>query len=72
MKNTLCFIFLLLIAVQLQAQNNTDAMLFGHVTSKRTGEHIPYVGFMLKAQILGLHRTVRVILKWPICLLEKI
>lgn len=53
MKNTLCFIFLLLIAVQLQAQNNTDAMLFGHVTSKRTGEHIPYVEVYVKGTNIG-------------------
>ncbi|MGI6409665.1 MAG: TonB-dependent receptor [Bacteroidales bacterium] len=35
------------------SQNKTDAMLFGHVTSTKTQEHIPYATILVKGTTIG-------------------
>lgn len=39
--------------IQLTAQNQTDAMLFGDVKSSLTGEHIPYATIIVKGTTFG-------------------
>lgn len=50
-------LFIILFALALTnvsySQEKTDAMLFGHVLSKETGEHLPYVSIVLKGTNKG-------------------
>ncbi len=39
----------------IQSQEKTDAMLFGHVTSAETGEHLPYATIQIKGTTCGTH-----------------
>ena len=53
MKRTFNLILGLFIIFQVQAQEKTDAMLFGDVKSAKTKEHIPYATIMVKGTNIG-------------------
>ena len=53
MKKTFILIIGLLLLLQSQAQEKTDAMLFGDVKSATTKEHIPYVTITVKGTRMG-------------------
>lgn len=53
MKRAYLFYLVFFGILQLNAQNQTDAMLFGDVKSSLTGEHIPYATVMVKGTTLG-------------------
>jgi len=53
MKQTIILILGLLIMLQVQAQEKTDAMLFGDVKSTSSKEHIPYATIIVKGTNIG-------------------
>jgi len=53
MKRIFVMILGLLIMQQIQAQEKTDAMLFGDVKSAKTKEHIPYATILVKGTKIG-------------------
>ncbi|MDL2262527.1 TonB-dependent receptor [Bacteroidales bacterium OttesenSCG-928-I21] len=53
MKQYILAIFSLLFVFQANGQEKTDAMLFGHVTSKEDGYHIAFANIMIKGTTHG-------------------
>lgn len=53
MKKLIILVLGLILIGQVRAQEKTDAMLFGHVTSAKTQEHIPYSTIMVKGTNIG-------------------
>ncbi|AFH48832.1 Outer membrane ferrienterochelin/colicins receptor [Ignavibacterium album JCM 16511] len=52
-KFTNIFLLIILLVIQIHAQDKTDAMLFGDVKSATTKEHIPYANILVKGTKLG-------------------
>ncbi len=53
MNKWLIWLWVLGFGIGVNAQEKTDAMLFGDVKSKTTGEHIPYANIVVKGTNLG-------------------
>ena len=53
MKRIIFLFMLMIMAIAGFSQAKTDAMLFGDVKSKLTGEHIPFVSILVKGTNLG-------------------
>ena len=53
MKKILFLLFIFCLNISVMGAEKTDAMLFGNVKSKSTGEHIPFTNVMVKGTNLG-------------------
>ncbi|MDR2010464.1 MAG: TonB-dependent receptor [Bacteroidales bacterium] len=53
MKKIIILILITIITLHINAQEKTDAMLFGHVKSESGGEHLSFANIMVKGTNLG-------------------